>query len=127
MLVMSEDITKILDDIRDRTQSFGAYLRAAEAAVAAKETEDDINKVMGEIPNSDDLKKQLLDGEVNVVIFTVFSLNELAFSDRVQNPEKDKMNDEFMTMMPTEYEILQEDIKRRLAEGKGLFDKDGDV
>lgn len=119
---MSDDITKIIEDIRSRTQSFGAYLHAAQAAVAGNQDEEDMEKTMDGIPDSDELKKKLVDGEVNVVIFTVFGLNEVAFSDRVQNPEKDKLDNDFKTAMPTEFELLEDKIKRRLTEGKGLFD-----
>lgn len=127
---MNDDFTQILNDITDRAKSFGAYLLSAQVAVSPvldenEEDDDELGDMLGiELPASDDLKRQLIDGEIEVVMFTAFSLNEVAFSDRVQNPERAQTDDEFKAIMPTEYELLQEKIRQRLAEGKDLFDKD---
>jgi len=127
---MSEDIEKIVEDIKLRTEKFGAYLRYVSVAAGSNKEhdhdDDDDNEFgnLEEMPGSDDLKKQLVDGDISVIVFTSFSLNELAFSDRVQNPEKVRDEDEFKAIAPTEFDILQDKIRDRLSRGLDPFSDD---
>lgn len=133
---MSEDIDKIIEDIKLRTEKFGAYLRHVSVAAGMTKEEghdhsdhddDDDDDEFGnltEMPGSDELKKQLISGDISVIVFTAFSLNELAFSDRVQSPEKVRDEDEFKAVAPSEFDILQDRIRDRLSRGLDPFSDD---
>ncbi len=121
---MSDEIKKVIEDIRDRTEKLGLYLRDVKVgAVDSSEEEDD--DPMKEMPHSDELKKKLQDGDINVIVFTHFTLNELAFSDRIQNPGKVEEDDKFVLAAPTEFDILKDKMKRNIEAGRNPFD-DGD-
>lgn len=119
---MNDDIEKITEDIKVRAEKFGAYLKMANFAVASSEEHDhdhdeDDDEDAFTMPTTDELKQKLKDGELRVVIFTTFGLNELAFSPRVQNPEQVRDEDEFKAIVPTEGDILKERILDRLQRG----------
>lgn len=121
---MSEELQKVVEDLRELTEKSGFYLRAHRIG-AASTIEDDDTDIAKEMPESDELRRKLINGDISVILFTHFTLNEVAFSDRIQKPNKVKMEDEFNMVVPSENDEFMEQMKRNIAAGRNPFD-DGD-
>jgi len=123
---MSDDIRKIVEDLTERTEKFGCYVRHVHiyAAPTQEQDEEEVEEAMRELPDSDELKKQLVSGDLSVIILTTMSLNELAFSDRVQDPEKVRDEDEFKIIAPTEFDLLRERMARNIEAGRDPLAED---
>lgn len=120
---MSDDIREVVENIEARAEKFGLYLRGVQMAAASSSDEDN-DEAMKEMPGADELKDKLKSGDLNVILFTVFSVRELAFSDRIQNPIKVRDEDEFSAIVPTEFELLKEKIRNEIE--RKLKDKSDD-
>lgn len=59
-----------------------------------------------------------------------FSVGDVAWSDRVQNPAQDTTESEFkkmaVQMEKDKFEEMREEMERRLREGKGVFEEGED-
>ena len=118
---MSEEIKKVMEDLKASTEKYGLYLRGA--FFAASNTDEDA-EALNELPDSDDLKKKLANGQLGLILSTVFSTNNLAFSQRIIEPEVVAAEDEFNIVVPSEFEMLKEKMQQRLKEGKNPFSDD---
>lgn len=60
------------------------------------------------------------------VMVATFSVGDIAFSDRVLNPEQDSVEKEFRKLSlqaeQEKFDDLRSDLEKRLQEGKGIFD-----
>lgn len=88
---VQEFLKKTMESLEQAARKIGLYVESAGTGV---------------VPGQD----------VNLLVVT-FTLGEVAFSDRVQNPDKDAAESEFRTMaVQTEEEIfnqLQEDLRKK--------------
>lgn len=60
--------------------------------------------------------KEILDtnGEVSVAVMAYFLIGDLAFSERVQNPEAFDTDQQFKLIMPTEHELLKDKVAEKI-------------
>lgn len=122
---MEDIVNQIIEDLGERTEKFGVYLRHAVATPTSDDPEIQDKLREGDL-DEEELRRMLVDGEAQSILFAVFTLNDVAFSERVQNPDKTKADDDFLMVMPTESELLRDKIARRIAEGKDPFEEDED-
>lgn len=71
------------------------------------------------------------EGEEQMVLVAQFTLGDIAFSDRVQNPQADETDMEFRKMAvdleKDQFEAKRQEIERKLKEGKPIFGEDDDA
>lgn len=64
----------------------------------------------------------------NPVMVGLFTIGDVAFSDRVLNPETDSIDKEFRQMTVVaekeQFDDLRDSLEKRLKEGKGIFDEE---
>jgi hypothetical protein len=110
------DIAELIELIKVRSEKLGLYLRDVMVA-SSTEIDEELREKM-----DSSLKDVLASGEVQMAVFATFSLNEVAFSDRIQNPDAFDMNKQFDEIVPSDYEIALEKIRERLAKGLDILD-----
>lgn len=71
--------------------------------------------------------KEMMDADedISVVVMCYFLIGDLAFSDRVQNPEKYDVDKEFNLLMPTKAELTKDKIKEKLEANPPSDDDEG--
>lgn len=106
-----KDLTKDCEKIGLYIQEYNVVTTDHEAAEADSSDSDSV------------FKDKLIKGESVWILQTLFSLGSVAFSSRVQNPEKEKEELQFKTIVPSEIELLREKIQR---EGLAAFRDDDD-
>lgn len=127
---MSEEINRLVEELATRCEKIGLYLRQHSITIAG-EYEEGSEEVQRILAFDDELKQKMLEEEVNVVIFGIFTANEVAFSDRVQSPDKFKDDTTFREIMPTAEELARDKLRERLSKGEvqdllDLLDDDDD-
>ena len=73
---------------------------------------------------SDEEKNSLTEPVPDAILTVVFTIGDVAYSERIQNPVQDQVNEEARAMLPTEAEMMQERLRQAIAEGKNPFDLD---
>lgn len=106
-----EAIRKLVDELKDELENIGMYLEHVNIA-SDREVEDQEEGV------TPDIRELMEKGEAQFVIMADFALNEVAFSDRILNPEAHKDETEFKTAMPSEAEVTAESVKDKLRKRK---------
>jgi len=115
-----ERIKNLVDSIEAGCTKLGLYLIEANVA-----TSDEGAVGQEEV----DLRESLADEESVWMVQAVFSIGDVAFSDRVQNPKKFEEDKEFREVMPTEAELLREKYLETLKNGADIlsvFDDEDD-
>lgn len=110
---------KLLTELEKEAAKVGLYMR--EVSVG---TPDQSVVAEGEQINSEKVIQALKDGKEFVVVAT-FSVGDLAWSDRILNPEDYEVKKEFKKIVPNINE-LREDALRRIAESGSLLDENPD-
>lgn len=103
-----EAIHRLVDEIKSEFEDIGLYLQDVNI-MADRELEGGDDE--GVEP---DVRQMMLDGEARFAIVVDFALNEVAFSDRVLNPEGHKQDTEFKAALPSEAEMTIEALKDKL-------------
>lgn len=102
-----EAIHRLVDEIKNEFEDIGLYLQDVNI-MADRELEG------GDEGVEPDVRQMMLDGEAKFAIVVDFALNDVAFSDRVLNPESHKQDTEFKAAMPSEAEMTIEALKDKL-------------
>lgn len=106
----NEDRIKlVLDNLKESFEDIGLYL--LECGVAT--TDDEALKD----DSSKDFRDKLVTGESKWLISATFQLGDVAFSDRVLNPDKFKEDQTFREMMPSEADLIRDRIRKAKEAG----------
>lgn len=108
-----EAVHRLVDSIKEELEGIGLYLQDVTIA-SDREVEGQEEGV------TPDLRALMENGEAQFVVVATFALNEMAFSDRVLNPEDFKEETNFKTIMPSEASVTAEALKEKLRKKKGL-------
>jgi hypothetical protein len=92
----------LVDKIEARLSKIGLYLSNAEITAIP------IDQDLLDDPNSPDV---LSDPNIAIYLTSIFTVSELAWKDRVVNPELHDQNQQFKLAAPTEFEIDLESFK----------------
>lgn len=117
MFGMDEQLTQVIDTLRERTEKIGLYMVDASVATTSEELRE--AGTAGDV----DIAKMMANGEANFAVFATFTLNKVAWSDRIQNPEKYDTDTQFKIMMPSEEELLAERYRDMYKNSGGDFNK----
>lgn len=121
---MSTQIRDILDSIRVKTEKVGLYLNGASISVSGDGMEEPYESIE-DLEADQALRKKLVDEEMGVMFFTDFTFGEVAFTERIQDPSAVVEKEEFLQIMPSEIDLLEERIRRNVEAGRAPLD-DGD-
>lgn len=121
---MDEQFEELADKIKTKADKLGLYMRDRWIATHTHEMDEEM---AAQLSNSDAIKARMQTGDVRVAIMAIFTVNEVAFSDRIQNPEAYDLDTQFRTLMPTEHDLKADEIRDRLRQNKGkLFNFEDD-
>lgn len=112
------DMSKIDDAIHDlgeRAEKIGLYLRGH--GYATEDPETGARLMSGEIGAIDAMAEGY-----QIMVMTTFAIGDMAFDRSVTNPEQDRVDRQAQIMLPDAAEELREKLRRRVEEGKGIFD-----
>lgn len=118
---MNQDMERLIEELSARCEKIGLYMRQSMVTIAGQEEQPE-NEANIMLASDNELKQKMLDGDVNVVIFGLFTVNEVAFSERVQNPQKFEVDTTFQTLVPSEEEIIKEKLREKLKNSEDLLD-----
>lgn len=129
---MSKDETlhNLMDQFAAECQKLGLYFKDAHLLHNADPKDTEIKELFEKNPEAS--VKELMDGSEGKISFAfqaIFTIGDLAFSDRIQNPEAYDTDTQFRMMMPTESEIVKDKLAEKLKSGMSimdLFDDDED-
>jgi hypothetical protein len=117
---MDKQFEELTDNLKRRAEKIGLYMQNAFIATHGAEMDEEME---AKLTDSDAIKARMETGEVRVAIMALFTVGDVAFSDRVQRPEDFDMDTQFRQIMPTEAEMKADEIREQLRQNKGkLFD-----
>lgn len=106
-----EEAQRLIEDLENASRKLGLY---ADQIVVG------VPSLPGHVPGDPD-------EEEKVVVVANFTIGDVAWSDRVQNPQADETDMEFRKMAvdleKDQFEAKRAEIERRLKEGKPIFDE----
>lgn len=121
---MDDQFAELIDNLKRRAEKIGLYMQSAFQATQGVEMDEEME---AKLTDSDAIKARMETGEVRVAIMALFTVGDVAFSDRVQNPEKYDTDTQFRQIMPTEAEMKADEIREQMRRNRGkLFDFGGD-
>lgn len=107
--MMNNQFEELAENFTKRAEKVGLYARDC-VIIGQNMTEEDRDKI-----NSPEIKQMLQDGEAKLVLMVTFTVGDLAFSDRIQNPGKYDTDRQFAEMMPTESEMKIDHVRESLS------------
>lgn len=122
-----EQIEKLVQDLGKTLEKSGLYLESIEFGTSNMEIfEGEDGDTIS--PSEIDIRQKMIDGEAQFVVTASFSIGEIAFSDRVLNPEKYDEDKRFKAIVPTEEEMTFDKLKKKMSDGdfNGIADDDFD-
>lgn len=118
-----EQFTELVEKLTKKAEKIGLYTNHTMIATKGEEMDEEMES---QVSNSASIKERMANGEVQVAIVALYTIGEVAFTDRVQNPEKYDMDKQFLEIMPTEAELKAEEIRDRIRKNKGNLFNFGD-
>lgn len=106
--MMNEQFEELAENFTKRAEKIGLFAR--DCVIIGQGDEIDRDKI-----NSPEIKEMLANGEVKLALMVTFTVGDLAFSDRIQHPEKYDTDRQFAEMMPTENEMKIDNVRDSLA------------
>lgn len=114
------EIEEVIEQLKERTEKFGLYLK--HTIIAGSDDSDEDDEGTTKLSSDKDLKDRIASGELNVVVFATFTVGDLAFDDRIQDPAGYEQEVEFKTIMPSEHEVAMSTLREKIAKGGDLLD-----
>lgn len=117
------EINELMEEAKRRLEKVGVYTQASTLTVGQVAPDDatgDTDQADKETPTVssilDDpaLKQKMIDGNVKLAFYTVATVNDLAFSDRIQDPKRFDEKKQFEEIVPTAAEMSYDAIKDTL-------------
>lgn len=114
---LRDKISSLVKELENSSRKVGLYLEGAGLGVS---------------PNVDPRVLSTLDGvksvvksqDGEVVISATFTIGDVAWSKRVQDPDQHEVDKQVRTMLPDPVEEMRERLKKAREEGKNIFDID---
>lgn len=110
---MEEQVERIITQLTQRCEQVGLY--ASNVAVSSKDSVDP--ELMAKLEAENGLKAALTNGDVGLTVFMNFRVGDVAFSERVQNPVKAELDQQFLSIVPSMTEMEIEKIREKLKGG----------
>jgi len=117
------DLTEVIEATKDRLEKVGIYVQTATVSVNAQEDQDDEDespddddspRTISDILEDPNLKQKMIDGNVSVAFYADCVVNDVAFSDRIQNPKDYELDVQFQEIVPTEKEVVADSLREKL-------------
>lgn len=120
---MEDEIQHIVSQLSSRCEKIGLY--PASVAIVSKDTVDPV--LLAKLESDENgLKNALSNGEVQLAVYVSFRLGDVAFSDRVQFPERFETDKQFQAMVPTPQEEIADRIRAKMEDDDPLAWLDDD-
>lgn len=108
-------------------EKIGVHVKSAELGTVPKDPAKMLDPEFVEMVTSGDKEEELFEsGELRILMRVVAHTADLAFSEKILDPEMHELNQEFRMQLPTEDEVnlgmMSEDLDAALAE----LDEDDD-
>lgn len=106
------EIDTLLESIKKEAQHLGLHMKDCMIMNSADMNDPQVaaqfkDKSLKEIMDEDD--------DISVVVMAYFLIGDLAFSERVQNPDKFDVDKQFDLIMPSKTEVFKDKMKDKLA------------
>lgn len=108
---MSSEFEAVVEDLANKAKHIGLYVISS---TVATDNADLAGADEEELDKHPDIKKMIEEGEASFALMVQFTIGDLAFDTRVQNPTQHEQDMEFRRMMPTEAELHRDSIRERL-------------
>jgi hypothetical protein len=105
--MMNPEFEQLAEDFSKRAEKIGLYSKDC-VIVGSKGDEEERDQV-----ESKDIKELLASGEIKLAMIVTFTVGDLAFSERIQNPDKFDTDLQFQQMMPTAEEMTVDTLRDR--------------
>ena len=115
---MHEEFTVITEELMNKAKHLGLYVVGSTVATDNEDLVGDDSDMLDKNP---DVKKMIDNGEAQFALMVQFTIGDLAFDTRVQNPTQHETDMEFRRLMPTEAELVRDKVQEKLA---GVTDED---
>lgn len=115
---MHEEFTAITEELTNKAKHLGLYVVGSTVATDNEDLVGDDSDMLDKNP---DVKKMIDNGEAQFALMVQFTIGDLAFDTRVQNPTQHETDMEFRRLMPTEAELVRDKVQEKLA---GVTDED---
>ncbi len=112
-------LAKLTEEVGTRGEQLGLYLRDVSVATS------DVDAARQGATDPASVAELIKSGEAKFVLVATYTIGDLAFSKRVQDPAQDEIDQTVRSMLPDPATELREKLAKRIAEGKSIFD-DGD-
>jgi hypothetical protein len=110
-----EVIEDLITDLSKAAERIGLYTADITIGCEDSDVAEDIRS------NPDFMVKAIRDGTRFVVLAT-FNVGDLAWDDRVQNPQKFQVDNEFRTLTADSTTDYIDEIRRKVEEGGDIFE-----
>lgn len=120
---MDIEFQQLVTEITERLEKIGLYTVNHGGGVMPT-SEEAAAELMENPP--EDPRQAMEEGKAKIFLTFTCAVGEVAWSDRVLNPEKHKTDNEFRMMMPDEVEIQRDSILDEVAEFLNHKDDDDD-
>lgn len=108
---MSSEFEAVVEDLANKAKHLGLYVISS---TVATDNADLVGDDEEEFDKHPDVKKLIESGEASFALMVQFTVGDMAFDTRVQNPTQHEQDMEFRRMMPTEAELTADSIRERL-------------
>lgn len=118
------EIHEIIEEAKLRLEKIGVYMDMATLSIkaappdspdgAVDEDSDDDEVTPESILHDPALKQKMADGTIKMAFYTVSTVNDLAFSERIQNPKAHREEREFLKVVPPEEDMFRENLRAKL-------------
>lgn len=113
----SERVTTLVDTITEDLENMGLYCRGVNVMGQAESEDFDENS---------DIREMINAGMASYAIVGMWQIGDVAWQDKILNPDAYDEKKQFDLMMPTKEELLTEKAAQAIAEGLNIFDIDLD-
>lgn len=110
---MSSEFEAVVEDLTNKAKHIGLYVISSTVATDNEELVD--GEDGDTIDHHPDIKAMIETGEATFALMVQFTIGDMAFDTRVQNPTQFEQDMEFRRMMPTEAELHADSIREKLA------------
>lgn len=114
----------VVEDLTNKAKHLGLYVVST---TIATDNEDLVGEDADEdmLEKNPDIKAMIESGEASFALMVQFTVGDLAFDTRVQNPTQFETDQEFRRMMPSEHELHRDNLRERIeAAGGEMSDAD---
>lgn len=119
------EIDVLMESIKKEAAHIGLHMKD----VMIMSDADTSDPQIAELVNDKSMKEILDDpnADVGYAIMTYFLIGDMAFSERVQNPEKFDTDQQFKMLVPTDAELLKDKLVDKFSSLRDNIDSEDDI